>query len=354
MQEVNFYCGRSFDQKPTSKRTMYVDGTGGAEFRDGIDGELSHWNPNRTEEKYKAGTSTEICLKYLALNRDIDYDLVVNNHLDIDGVLSVFVLAYPTIARKHEAVLIDAAKVGDFWAWADGKALKVFQLLSLLFEKCEAANISLQESYQRCFSLILRILDSQNDKTTAERILTTQYALIEQGKIIREELNDRVVSYHVPQNMIKDKIYQHLLTPKANEPISNRIPFWPQVRNRLDEEKIQLVSFDTGIGITYELWMPGYCWADTKGLWLPPGHQPPTDMRGLIRIQWPTLSKIAAQLNTQEQGSCYWTLFEGFDFFNTKNHRDFPIILTTVSRGDEGVTSQQSLNVIKEVFRQLT
>ena len=350
-QEITFYAEGSPDGRPVSVRTMYVDGTAGAQFREGVDVELSHWRPNKTEEHYKAGTSTEICFKYLHLNKERKYDLVVNNHLDVDGVLSVFVLTHPTLALANEDVLIHAAEAGDFWAWSEGKAFKVFQLLSLLFQKLKASNISMKESYQRCFALISRILHHQNDGMEAEKILYNQYALIEDRKIIREELNDRVVSYHVPQKTLLGDAEKYLKVAKFNEPISERLSFWPQVRNRLDAQKLQLVSFETENGVHYELYVPGYCWADTAGLWQPPGMIPVETMVNGNRLQWGDLSQVVAELNAREPSSCYWNLFPGFAFAGSLNPRDFPIVLSTVPERNAG--SQLSLEWVKDAFREL-
>ena len=350
-QEIAFYGEGSPDVRPVSAQTAYVDGTAGAQFREGIDVELSHWRPNKTEEQYKAGTSTEICFKYLHLNKTHNYDLVVNNHLDVDGVLSVFVLTHPTVALAHEDVLIKAAEAGDFWAWADGKALKVFQLLSLLFDKLKASDISLQESYQRCFSLIIRILHHQNDRTEAEKVLLRQYTLVEEGKIIREELNDRTVSYYVPKETTKGDDKAYLNTAKINEPISERLAFWPQVRNRRDAQKLQLVSIEIEKGTHHEVFVPGYCWADTVGLWQPPGLIPTEDVLHGNKLHRDNLSKVVAKLNAHEPGSCHWNLFSSVDFFNKRNPRDFPVILTTIHNGNGG--SQLSLESVKDAFRGL-
>lgn len=114
--EKRFYITDSKVQRPLSTCTIYVDGTGGEDFREGVDIELSHWMPNRTLDQYKAGTSTEICFKFLEDKNAAPYDLVVNNHLDMDGLLSVFVLAYPSEAMRYRDILCDTSKTGDFWA----------------------------------------------------------------------------------------------------------------------------------------------------------------------------------------------------------------------------------------------
>jgi hypothetical protein len=353
MREIEFYVEGSDHPKPTSARTVYVDGTAGNGFRQGMDVELSHWRPNQTEERYRAGTSTEICFKYLHYNKDINYDLVINNHLDVDGVLSVFTLTHPTVALRHKDVVIGAAEAGDFWAWSEGKALKLFQLLSLLSEKLEALNINLKESYQRCFALILRILQNQNTKSQAEKILLQQYSLIEEGTIIREELNQRLVSYHVPKNTVQGNSEKYLRTAKFNEPISERLAFWPQVRNRRDAQKLHLVSVEEKNCVHYELWIPGYCWADTKGLWQPPGLIPTKSMGQASQLCWENLSKIVAELNAQEQDGGHWNLFPSFKFGNTLNPRDFPIILSTVNRNDLQIGSRLPLGLVKDAFKGL-
>jgi hypothetical protein len=353
MQEVKFFGMAKNGSMPHSKKAMYVDSTAGDEFRENVDVELSHWRPNKTEDKYKGGTSTEICFNYLRLNPTIDYDLVINNHLDVDGVLSAFVLTHPTIALKYQRVLINAAKAGDFWAWADGKSLKVFQMLTLFFEKCLAAELSVQESYRRCFTLILRLLQSKNDRTQAEKILMGQFAFVERGAIIREVLNPRVVSYHVPQSVSHKETHKYLEAPKFNEPISHRLSLWPQVRNRLDEEKLHLVSTEVEKGTHFELWLPGYCWADTKGLWRPAGISALKNIGDVSQIQWDALKEIVGGFYAQDKGACRWNLFTSFSFANSKNPRPFPIIMTTMDVENPSAASQLPLDKIKKAFRSL-
>jgi hypothetical protein len=352
-QDIHYYLEGSPYQRPKSNCTVYVDGTAGDQFRKGVDIELSHWRPNQTEEKYKAGTSTEICFKFLALNKDAPYDLVINNHLDIDGLLSVFTLTHPSIALSHKDILIKAAEAGDFWAWANGKALILFQNLSQLFGELRTSKLNLTESYQRCFEVVLKILQGQNSMTKAAQILDQQDALVRNGMIIREELNTRLVSYHVPKEISKDKEQHYLKTAHFNEPLSNRLAFWPQVRNRLDPQKMHLVSIETNEGTHYDLWFPMYCWADTKGLWYPPGLMPPENTINAHTLQWDSLSKVVAQLNSHEQGACYWTLFSGLDFSNRTNPRNFPIVASTLTQQGHKKESWLPVEMVKNSFRSL-
>lgn len=350
-QEIAFYVEGSKDPRPNSRRTMYVDGSAANHFREGIDGELSHWRPNKTEPQYRAGTSTEICFKYRHANPNINYELVVNNHLDVDGVLSVFTLTHPQVALAHETAIIQAAEAGDFWAWAEKTAFNLFQELSLLFQKLETSKTRLGESYQHCFDLILKILADQPYVSETEKILHQQYALIDSGNIIREELTPRVLSYHVPKETTEGKPSLFLRTAKFNEPISERLAFWPQVRNRLDAQKTHLVSVENENCVHYDFWLPGYCWADTSGLWQPPGLTPATRIGEVNHLHWHNLSNIVKELNTLEQGMCHWSLYPGIVFANTKNPRDFPIILSTFSKQNRG--SHLAIETVKELFRQL-
>jgi len=351
-QEIAFYIEGSSYPKPYSKCTVYVDGTAGNQFRKNIDRELSHWRPNQTEEKYKAGTSTQVCFKFLQSHKLKNYDLVVNNHLDVDGVLSVFVLTHPRISLKYQDILIQAAEAGDFWGWADGKSLKIFQDLSLLFKKIRKSSVSMQDAYLQCFTLVLDALKSPYIYSKAEDILMHQHDLVEKEEIHREELNSRLVSYHVPKKTALNQQEKYLRVPKFNEPISDRLAFWPQVRNRLDQEKIHLVSIETEKGIHYDLWYPGYCWADTKGLWNPPGLVPPPRMRGTYTFQWDKLSKGIAELSRDERNGCYWEIFSRVAFLSKRNTRDFPIVMSTLNKQSR-TGSRLPLEKVKNTFKLL-
>lgn len=330
--EKLFYIIGSTTPKPTSRCTIFVDGTADEGFREGTDIELSHWIPNRTPEKYKARTSTEICFNFLEDKKAAPYDLVINNHFDIDGLLSVFVLAYPTIAVQNRDILSDASQTGDFWAWSNGQALKIFQELTLFYKDLQSSTVNLQEVYERCFELILHILHNTDETSKAQTILEEQALLITQGKIQRYEISPRLAAYYVPHDIAHRNEEAFLAIPRFNEPISNRIAFWSQVRNRWDKEKIQLVGIETQHGSHYDLWYPGYSWADTKGLWRAPGLSLPEKAGEFQSLHWPELSNIIQKLNKLETGPCEWQLFPGLHPFSTQTHtREFPVIATTVS-----------------------
>jgi hypothetical protein len=57
--------------------------------------DLTHWQGNRTPSQYKADTSTEIALNFVAAPESGERwadAVVVNNHFDTDGVLAAWVV----------------------------------------------------------------------------------------------------------------------------------------------------------------------------------------------------------------------------------------------------------------------
>ncbi|HEY6510759.1 MAG TPA: DUF6687 family protein, partial [Burkholderiaceae bacterium] len=129
---MNVHLEGSRRPRPRSDRTIYCDGAHDAAFRPGIDLELSHWVPNLTPARYKADTSTAICLRFVAdSSRERGFELAVNNHVDVDGTLALFVLSQPELALTHRTLLVQVAEMGDFQGWGDPPAQRLYQALVL-------------------------------------------------------------------------------------------------------------------------------------------------------------------------------------------------------------------------------
>ena len=82
--------------------------------------DLTHWQGNHTPRRYKADTSTEIALKFVGSPEAREQwatAVVVNNHFDTDGVLSVWALLDPEEALARRDILVAAAEAGDFDEW---------------------------------------------------------------------------------------------------------------------------------------------------------------------------------------------------------------------------------------------
>lgn len=91
---------------------------------------LSHWPGSRTPAEFRADTSTEIVLNFLAMpGADKQYTpkvrAVSNNHFDEDGLCAVWAMLHPARALQLRDLLVDVAKAGDFHTYRRPQAPKV-------------------------------------------------------------------------------------------------------------------------------------------------------------------------------------------------------------------------------------
>jgi hypothetical protein len=113
------FYSESLDNVPK----LSVDGT--------VDNSIhfSHWQGNTTPAEVKADTSTEIALNLVSSpNRDAltqGIDLVVNNHFDTDGVMSVWTVLNGERALAYRDLLVSAAEAGDFSEHSSDDGVKV-------------------------------------------------------------------------------------------------------------------------------------------------------------------------------------------------------------------------------------
>ena len=93
--------------------------------------DLTHWTNNETPDSIYADTSTEIALNFAHARavqsawREHDDAVIVNNHYDADGVLSVYACVNPKHALTHRALMIAAAEAGDFGEWSSDDGVKL-------------------------------------------------------------------------------------------------------------------------------------------------------------------------------------------------------------------------------------
>ena len=90
---------------------------------------FSHWEGNTTPAEVRADTSTGIALNLVASPNRValtnNIDLVVNNHFDTDGVLSVWTVLNGERALPYRDLLIAAAEAGDFSEHSSDDGVKV-------------------------------------------------------------------------------------------------------------------------------------------------------------------------------------------------------------------------------------
>lgn len=99
---------------------------------------LSHWPGNRTPPEWKADLSTGICLNFAraaanARERFLDGAAVVlNDHYDTDGFLSLLAVLRPDVALSREELALAAAATGDFGCFHTWRAFAVDRVVANL------------------------------------------------------------------------------------------------------------------------------------------------------------------------------------------------------------------------------
>ena len=128
-----------FSENLDPAATLVVDGVAGETLN------LSHWPGNRTPQRYRADTTTEMALHLAAdPEREVFLEpvrIVSNNHFDTDGLLSVWAVLNPDEALRHRRFLVDAARAGDFGTFTSPDAVK-FDLMVTAFEDLRRSPIA--------------------------------------------------------------------------------------------------------------------------------------------------------------------------------------------------------------------
>lgn len=339
---IDRYCvTRSPEERPESRRTLFVDGSPGDGFRPDRDLELSHWVPNRTPERYKADTSTKICLRFAAEPPSETYDLVVNNHVDVDGILSVFALVHSEVALRHQSALVGAAEMGDFSACAPRLSQALFQGLTWIMADSTAEGLDSGETYSRAFAALPRWLEEGVDDSRVQAgldALERSIERIECNQIMVAEASDRLTLFYLPE--LEDELLATALkVPAFNALLDDSCYLWPQARNRFDGEQVHLVTTPQGRGYFHDLWYPGYMWAETPNRWRAPGfvHQEATNS---YRLEHPPLAEATRKLQERESSDRgQWTLATEVSPFSSLPGRGFPVVLSFLDPEGRPATS---------------
>lgn len=256
--------------KGPERRVIYVDGIDHGTFEKGVDMDLSHWAGNRTPKAYKADTSTECCFKYLEKNGPQGYAYSANNHLDVDGLLSIFVMHDPCHALLHKDLLIAMAEAGDFNKWVSESAMLRTHTLIAYMEALKEQGLRIR--YEMAIDFLYTLLQAQYAPPVIahqqQDILSQQKKWIEEGLITRTLLHDHLVAYEVPLEQEGLSLSQDI--PPFNATLTSPHSLHGWVLNIQDFERLKLVIYTSARAISYELWVPSYAWADTLTLWRPP------------------------------------------------------------------------------------
>jgi hypothetical protein len=323
-----FHIQSSQRPRPSARGVIYCDGGTDEPFQEGVDLELSHWIPNRTPDRFKADTSTEICLNFVA-SGDHRFDLVVNNHVDVDGMLAVFALVAGEWALAHRRTLTQAAEMGDFWAWGEPPAQALFQTSAVLMRKLQSEKADSNAIYLRCFDHVFAFLSGESAFPAEPGLaaLSDSVALVERGDVARRVLGEHFAHYVIPQRLAGSDLPRALRVPGFNAPLSSECLLWPQARARLDRERIHLVSVEAEAGWYHDLWYPGYAWADTPRSWRPAGLVAQGDSNTYL-LDHPALTDAVDELARLERSPGVWTLARRLTPFSTLEGRGFPVVLS--------------------------
>ncbi len=337
---MQFHIDEPGIARPAAQSIVFCDGSADDSFREGVDLELSHWVPNRTPPQLKADTSTEICMQAVECGAVAGFELAVNNHVDVDGVLSVFTLLEPALALRHRQIIVQAAEIGDFYAWGDVVAQKLFQSLALTMGRMRQQGRSIRAIYEQCFERVrLALQDSVGEECLPGiESVARGDQLVSDGTIGRLLLHERFVHYAIPLVTCEQAIARSLRAPAFCQPFSGQSLLSPHVRARRDEQRLQLVSVETASGWFYDLFYPGYAWADVVARWRPPGLRFTLDSNGSLLDHEPLRDSVN-RLRELETSGGDWRLVSELKIFSSDIGRPFPIVLSHM-RADAPAASE--------------
>jgi hypothetical protein len=319
--------GQSTDL-PAMERIVYADGSADGNFRASKDLELSHWVPNRTPERWAADTSTEICLRFASDPPEERYDLAINNHVDVDGMLSVFALVESPLALAHRDTVVGAAEMGDFAAGVDRRAFRLAQELTLLMVEARDAGWEPRQTYEVAFKVVSSVLAGRHAEapsvTSGWKQIERGHERIAGGEVRVEQVEDHLVSYVLP-SLEAPELERALQVPPFNALVDDSVWLWPHTRNRDHGESVQLVSIPTTHGYFHDCWLPGYIWADTPRRWRVPGLRS-TGSSNVWRIDHAPLSRAVEALQRSEENVGRWILADELTPFRALLGRGFPVV----------------------------
>jgi len=152
---------------------------------------LSHWPGSVTPRALARDLSAEIAFAYLRSPgywRD-DAEAVTNDHVDQDGLVSIYVLSHPGPALDHEHVLVEVARVGDFAVERDDAALAISLALRELADAARGARIDAgspagrrAETAALLDELVGRLPELLRDPERARALCAAELAAVDAGR----------------------------------------------------------------------------------------------------------------------------------------------------------------------------
>jgi hypothetical protein len=207
--------------------------------------QLSHWHANTTPAEFKADTSTEIALRFIdSPQAEAWHDaVVINNHFDTDGLLSVWTLLEPDAARERRALLVAAAEAGDFDAWPDDpRGLWLDAAVRALVQDCEDD----EQSYEIALAALPKLVDEIDSRADLwgpewERIQSAQ-SEIESGLLVPVRMGALGIVHHKPG-------IQEIPGPLLTRELEGCVRW--------------LLIFERDAALDYRYELPHHAWAET-------------------------------------------------------------------------------------------
>ena len=194
---------------------------------------LSHWPHSGTPAELADDLSAQIVFRYLDRpDLKAGADIVSNNHIDEDGLVSVWAMVNPEEAQLRRDLLIDVAAAGDFGTYQDRRAARIAFAISTYADPdqsplgSELATLEYPDLVVALFDELLPQLGAICDGIDARRtlweaedaILTESQAGIASGAVTIDEvrgLDLAVVT--VPEHWERRRV--HRFTQRRTEVI---------------------------------------------------------------------------------------------------------------------------------------
>ena len=329
---------------PPTSATLFCDGTAPAgALRPRTDLELSHWVPNRSPAEWKADSSTEMCLKFAEKNPGRAFDLVVNNHADVDGVLSVFSVLEPELALAQRALLIGAAEMGDFWAYPREQSRALCVALATWIAKADAEGAAGEITFRRGFEIVRAHLEGRfrpaDEVRTGFAAIDASVRALDHDEVVTSLLKPRLASFVVPRALADTDPWAVAAPPwgGTSHPATR---LHPVARMRDHAEKILIHSAEVDGGWVHDLWYPSYAWAETPNRWRPPGLTP--DPAHGYELDHPPLTAAIADLARDDKGAGRWRLATSVNASGAFRGRSSSVVASFVDADENAAVSKLS------------
>jgi len=251
----SYWCVMKFRQYTLDLQNVakiIVDGN-----KCGMGLQLSHWPGNTTPAQFKADLSLDIVLRFLASpnfrTHLSEFDLVMNDHYDTDGLLAIWALLNPTKSPEHTPALQAAAEAGDFNEFTSPEAVQ-FDLIVRAFESSEKSPVAAQ---------IACLPDAQRWQIATEALLSEMPSLLyepERYRPIWEEDYRKLLEAISKLQSGSIEVYEW--PAEQLSVVSSSFPLNHFTRNIAARGQRILETITERQGTTYELYYREFLWYD--------------------------------------------------------------------------------------------